>query len=290
MQHLICFSFRKGLTKDNVIVDLDAGVVRVQTYLPHHQLFLIHLQLAEAVRAQAATVRVGATSGKIEVDLAKESGQRWRTLGTPLDRHLWCGDRKVNTAPYCLCALTITLQDVPVTYRPWTVSATRHVTHNTINLVLTPPATCHQHVSPGHHVQLRAVIEDTEIVRSYTPVTQLTPGSGLAGAGLQFLVKIYPETGALTPHLASLRPGAEVSVSDTLLSGTFSATQLPDSADSLVTLLAAGTGLTPMIPILASLQSRKQRPRLRLITFDTNVRDIIWKDEVCIFCSFKMHL
>ena len=92
-----CFSVRKGLTKDNVIVDSAAGVLRVLTYLPHHQLFLVHLQLAEAVLAQAAVVRVGATSGKIELDLAKESGQRWRTLGTPLDRHLWCGDRKVNT-------------------------------------------------------------------------------------------------------------------------------------------------------------------------------------------------
>merc|ERR1719393_700721 len=65
------YTKRKGLTKDDVIVDSAAGVLRVLTYLPHHQLFLVHLQLAEAVLAQVAVVRVGATSGKIELDLAK---------------------------------------------------------------------------------------------------------------------------------------------------------------------------------------------------------------------------
>ena len=70
------------------------------------------------------------------------------------------------------------------------------------------------------------------------------------------------------------------------LSGSFSMTQIPE--DRSVTLLAAGTGITPMVAILTSLQARKQRPKLRLLTFDRTPEDIIWMDQVGVLSSLNM--
>ena len=151
------------------------------------------------------------------------------------------------------------------------------VTHNTKLLVLSPPLTaCQFSVPVGHHVNIRTVIEDTEILRPYTPVTDLNSDS--SDSSLRFLIKIYPD-GAVTPSLGQLSPGDLVTISDHL--GSFSMTQIPDTGS--VTLLAAGTGITPMTAILTSLQARKQRPQLRLITFDRTPEDIIWKDQLAVF-------
>ena len=150
------------------------------------------------------------------------------------------------------------------------------MTHNTKLLVLSPPPTaCQFSVPVGHHVNIRTEVEDTEILRPYTPVTDLNSLSVETDTSLRFLIKIYPD-GAVTPRLGRLCPGDLVSISDPL--GTFSMTQIPDSGS--VTLLAAGTGITPMAAILTSLQVRKQRPQLRLVTFDRSPDDIIWKDQV----------
>ena len=153
------------------------------------------------------------------------------------------------------------------------------MTHNTKLLVLSPPLTaCQFSVPVGHHVNIRTVIEDTEILRPYTPVTDLNSLAAERDSSLRFLIKIYPD-GAVTPSLGQLSPGDLVTISDHL--GSFSMTQIPDTAS--VTLLAAGTGITPMIAILTSLQARKQRPQLRLITFDRTPEDIIWKDQIAVF-------
>ena len=166
-------------------------------------------------------------------------------------------------------------KDLPAIYRQWTVKEVSSVTHNTKLLLLSPPhSTCQFSVPVGHHVNIRTVIEDTEILRPYTPVTDLNTISQ-DDTSLMFLIKIYPD-GAVTPGLGRLTPGDLVTISDHL--GSFSMTQIPEEMS--VTLLAAGTGITPMMSIMTSLQSRKQRPQLRLVTFDRTPEDIIWKDQV----------
>ena len=169
----------------------------------------------------------------------------------------------------------ILVQDLPAAYRQWTVMEASLVTHNTRLLVLSPPAACQFSVPVGHHVNIRTVIEDTEILRPYTPVTDINSVSAQSDTSLRFLIKIYPD-GAVTPGLGRLGPGDQVSLSDHM--GDFSLAQIPDTCH--VSLLAAGTGITPMLAILTSLQARKQRPQLRLITFDKTPGDIIWKDQV----------
>merc|ERR1719499_2349361 len=119
-------------------------------------------------------LRIVGSGGKIEIDLEKIEKKRWLNIGTPLDKHLYFGDRK----------------DHVDSYRMWTVADMCNVTHNSKYIVLSPPDTCHFHVAPGHHVQFRTTVEDTEIVRSYTPVIPLdTP----ADNNLHFLIKIYSD-------------------------------------------------------------------------------------------------
>ena len=84
--------------KQNVIVDNTETTLRALVYLDQNEVFLVHLDLCEKV-APSCVVRVG-QSGKIEIDLEKSSKQRWRSLGNPLEKHLWCGERKVSGTNY----------------------------------------------------------------------------------------------------------------------------------------------------------------------------------------------
>ena len=47
-----------------------------------------------------------------------------------------------------------------------------------------------------------------------------------------------------------------------------------------VCLLAAGTGITPMLSILPSLATLGKKKTVRLVTFDRSPKDIIWKTQV----------
>ena len=82
------------MTKQNVIVDNEDTKLRAVIYLNREEVFLVHLDLCEKV-APSCLVRVG-QSGKVEIDLEKSSKQRWKSLGNPLEKHLWCGERKVS--------------------------------------------------------------------------------------------------------------------------------------------------------------------------------------------------
>ena len=82
------------MTKQNVIVDIKDAKLRAVVYLNREEVFLVHLDLCEKV-APSCVIRVG-QSGKVEIDLEKSSKQRWKSLGNPLEKHLWCGERKVS--------------------------------------------------------------------------------------------------------------------------------------------------------------------------------------------------
>ena len=139
-----------------MIIDNEENYFKVTLVLPLNEVFIVHVKLLNLVKNNCK-LRIGAASGKIEIDLEKLEKKRWMNIGTPLDQHLYFGDRRDHV-------------DI---YRMWTVSDTCHVTHNTKYIVMSPPDTCHFHVAPGHHVQFRTTVEDTEIVRSYTPVVPL---------------------------------------------------------------------------------------------------------------------
>ena len=245
------------MKKYNVIVDNEEDrSLKVTTILPQNEIFIVHLKLSSDVKSKPI-LRIRETSGKIEIDLEKCQKGRWTNIGSPLDQNLWFGDRK----------------DMPETFRHWSIAEMRDITHNTKLIVLSSPESCHMKVGPGQHVMFSTMVENTEMVRSYTPVTHLDRED--PEGSLVFLIKIYPD-GVLTSWLSTLSVGDHVRVSNT--AGSFSMGDIPQSGQ--VILLAAGTGITPFISIIKTLSNNKVRPTVKLVTFDRTPKDIIWKDEV----------
>ena len=77
-----------------MIVDNTGGSLRVSVTM-FEEMFLLNVKLAAPVNL-SAVIRIGSSSGKIELDLTKATPGRWKSLGTPLDKHLWFGPRKVR--------------------------------------------------------------------------------------------------------------------------------------------------------------------------------------------------
>jgi cytochrome-b5 reductase len=237
----------RGLSLAHITVDCPGDRLRVLVRLPAARAFLLHLRLAGAA-GPGAELRVG-PSGKVEVVLGKASPGRWPGLGAGLEGHLWTGPEA----------------DLAQHHRACQVEAVEAATHDTLLLDLRPPASCLLAVPPGHHLSLWAEVEGEPVGRSYTPV------AGPEGC-LRLLVKVYTR-GALTPLLGALRPGDAVEVGDPR--GSFDPALLRDRTGLL--LLAAGTGLTPMLSLLPCLPAS---PRPALLLFNKTEQDIPVREQL----------
>ena len=85
---------RKGIGKENIILDNTQDSLKIITYLPGKEVFVFHMRLHMTVES-SSTLRVGSSSGKVEIDLFKSKQQKWQGLGTPLENHLWFGAAQV---------------------------------------------------------------------------------------------------------------------------------------------------------------------------------------------------
>ena len=143
----------------------------------------------------------------------------------------------------------------------------------------------HLHVPCGHHVQLKMNIEDIEIDRSYTPVfvdldlQAYKNDDKRYDTNLHFLIKTYPK-GVLTPNLKNLPLGAEIQISNP--NGKFNAEILTNVTN--VILLAAGTGITPMLKLIQYVQVLNGQDNIKrhitLVDFNKTHQDIIWFDQL----------
>merc|ERR1712080_760425 len=196
-------------------------------------------------------------SGKIEVDLTKCLAGRWPSLGTGLDKHLWLGP----------------VLDLDLEYRSWTAASVSPCTKDILHIVLRAPNSLVTCVPPGHHVRVRAEVEGLEIVRNYTPVKALTAVNPEEDEScVHLLVKVYPN-GVLSPVLGRLEVNDLVEVSDP--TGSFPLSSL-DARTGLL-LLAAGTGVTPMLSLLPSLPPNTPTP---LLFFNKTEADIPWRTQL----------
>ncbi len=178
------------------------------------------------------------------------------------------------------------------------------VTHNAVCLVLrSSNKNGHQNylrVRAGQHVQFRRTIQlkddgsesSFDLIRSYTPVpVQFTPPNGKEGQttasdnDLYFLIKIYLN-GALTPALGLLRAGDTIDISDP--SGDFILSPVIGNDQNkgvVLYMLAAGTGITPMLSILPAIRQKIAATngcphRVVLLYFNRTQRDIIGRAEL----------
>ncbi|KAG0718404.1 Cytochrome b5 reductase 4 [Chionoecetes opilio] len=249
--NLAVYTHWKHITRQRVVVLKEEAVVRVVCYI-QDMVYVVHLELDKPV-AQEFEVRISGSAGKVDVLLQKsESGVRWSRVGKTLAGHgvhLKAKDREIE---YVECSLV----------------RREAVTHNTCLLVLQAPDHAHLPVPVGYHVYLRSPSQD--VVKPYTPVASslALAAQEQPGTHIHLFIKVYSE-GALTPILDALPTSATLEVS--LPEGTFSQAQLTRATTtaSHLVLLAAGTGITPMVKLM----------NVHLILFNKTESDIPWKQE-----------
>ena len=247
----------KNLRADHVTADCGGEVLRVLVSLPDSSVFLFNLQLTEPV-TPGLKLKIG-SSGKVEVGLAKLAPGRWKTLGRGLEDHLFHGPR----------------HQLQSNHHPWTLVRVDQVTHNTKLLLLQPPPSLVQSTPPGHHVEIRAEVEEVPVMRSYTPVPviSLSPPSAEEKNWLRLMIKIYP-MGELTPHLDTLNPGDKLLISEPR--GSFQLSKLEERSGLLM--LGAGTGITPMLSLFPHIPPSLHPAKL--LFFNQKERDIPWREDL----------
>lgn len=255
--HLVVYAKRKIPSSGCASVDLQAGVLRVELLLGNLS-YMLHLCLGGEVEGNVA-VHTAHSVGKVQVSMRKQAKEKWSSLGRPLDAHNTLQRQK----------------DRALFYRDCVLVSRSEVNHNTLLLRLQLPRGSVMHVPVGKHVYLRALLQDTEVVRAYTPVEE-SLSAAPQDSDLYLMVKVYPD-GALTPHLSSLAIGDRVSVSGP--EGSFRLRPLRDVTH--LYLLAAGTGFTPMARLITLALQDPETPRsTRLLFFNRKEEDILWRGEL----------
>ncbi|XP_062322502.1 cytochrome b5 reductase 4 [Osmerus eperlanus] len=276
--NLVVYTKRKIPSTGCTIVDLQGGVLRLEVLLGKMS-YMLHLRLAQDVQPSVA-VQTASAVGTVQLILRKQARGTWPELGQPLDSHDSLLRRKDRGFFYRECVLV----------------SKSEVTHDTLVFRLQLPQGTLLHVPTGKHVYLKARIQDSEVVKPYTPVEQTLmpaghappdpagsaptplPDSSPQGAGpdLFLMVKVYPD-GVFSPHLNSLETGDRLSVSNP--DGPFSLRPLRDVTH--LYLIAAGTGFTPMARLIRlALEDLANLRKTKLMFFNRQERDILWRSEL----------
>ncbi|XP_071390917.1 cytochrome b5 reductase 4 isoform X2 [Centroberyx affinis] len=259
--NLVIYTKRKIHSSGCTIVDLEGGVLRLEVLLGKMS-YMLHLRLAEEVEGSVA-VQTAFAVGKIQLSIRKKAKGKWTSLGQPLEFH--------NTL--------LRKKDRALYYRDCVLASKTEVNHNTHVFRLQLPRGTVMHVPVGKHVYLKALIQDSEVVKPYTPVEQTLVAAShpsTQGSDLFLMIKVYPD-GLFTPHLNSLRIGDHISVSGP--EGPFSLRPLRDVTH--LYLLAAGTGFTPMARLIRlALQDLGTIRKTKLLFFNRQEEDILWRSEL----------
>ncbi|XP_050429995.1 cytochrome b5 reductase 4 [Adelges cooleyi] len=204
-------------------------------------------------------VKVVAETGKIQVKLFKKVLALWPTYGN------------ISQAKF-----------VQIDFWKCIFRESYKVTHNVQFLLFKYEQQVYNHVYPGQHVYVKSKLNGCDISRPYTPVWPLvdtTEYGRIAEDNLCLLVKTYPN-GTLSSHLCSLCPGDFIEVSKP--QGSFECWTLKTN----LILLAAGTGITPMVPIIwNALHSPIKKYHVTLLYWNKTEKCIIWKEQLNELCA-----
>eukprot|EP00058_Branchiostoma_floridae_P018473 XP_002603962.1 hypothetical protein BRAFLDRAFT_71750 [Branchiostoma floridae] len=262
---VVVYTKRKGLTRENVILDRSGRELKLCLILGQMQ-YRVHVELEGEV-SDEVNVTFGASGAKVDIKLAKvEAGRKWSKLGSPLGMD----GRLVST------------EDCVRNYRACVVESRVEVTHDTALFCVRLPPGTRIWVPAGHHVYVRGEVSGVgQVERPYTPVpSSLTPElldpRVQQGVALYLMIKVYPQ-GALTPVLAELQPGDHLDISD------YDATlALPPLVDvTSVAFLVAGTGFTPVPGLVMQLLSQEVRKvDVTVFFFNKQEEDILWREQL----------
>uniref|UniRef100_A0A0A1WQE6 Cytochrome b5 reductase 4 n=1 Tax=Zeugodacus cucurbitae TaxID=28588 RepID=A0A0A1WQE6_ZEUCU len=220
-------------------------------------------ELHDEVDWPPKSVRVGSETGKIEVTLTKTEPALWPTFGA-------------HTVTKSLVGET---EDMQFEYE---VVKCTDFNHDSFVLCLRGIQDTLLVLPMGYHMSVAALINGDLIRRSYTPVLgkflpQPYADNESNSTNLNFLIKSYAD-GILSTHLRQKQNGQMLLLSTP--HGNFRLQRL--QAHRQIALIAAGSGLTPMLNLIEHLLKRNTNriDYLRLIYFNKTPADIWCRSEL----------
>ncbi|KAM4041424.1 cytochrome b5 reductase 4 isoform 2-T2 [Anomaloglossus baeobatrachus] len=263
---IVIYAKQKNMSSEMVVVDYEENILRGELIVEDYS-YLLLIELSHTIKD--LEVCSSNSTGKIEVILHKEDHKVWKNLGQLL---------KGNNSFIKKCQRGLY-------YRKCRLASKTDINHNTKLFCFELPRCCHLQVPVGHHVYLKRTIEGVEVVKPYTPVSKDLVvdsfQSSLCNKNyIYMMIKIYAN-GTFTPHIDKLEIGDHVSVSGS--EGCFKITQIESMED--IFLVAAGTGLTPMVRLLKNVLSNSASLRkVKLIFFNQREADILWREQMEALC------
>ncbi|KAI5139524.1 Cub Domain-Containing Protein 2 [Manis pentadactyla] len=165
-------------------------------------------------------------------DLYHRDLARWEAARASKNRSLLSGEQSRSCSPKLS----------PETFLAFRISAIDKLTKDTYHVRFALPGNSPLGLRPGQHLILRGKVDDLEIQRAYTPISPAN-----AEGYFEVLIKCYP-TGLMARYVESWRAG------DTAFwRGPFGGFIYKPNQHGELLMLAAGTGLAPMVPILQSI-------------------------------------
>ncbi|KAM6967520.1 cytochrome b5 reductase 4, partial [Aplochiton taeniatus] len=173
--NLVVYTKRKIPSSGCTIADLQGGVLRLEVLLGKMS-YMLHLRLSHEIE-EGIAVQTASAVGKVQVSIRKQDKGKWTELGQPLEFH----DSLLRRT------------DRALFYRECAVVSKTEVNYNTHVFRLQLPRGTMMHVPVGKHIYLKAFVQDSEMVKPYTPVEHsLIPGTQdpPEGTDLFLMVKI----------------------------------------------------------------------------------------------------
>lgn len=199
--------------------------------------------------------------GKAQVTLKKlDPSIRWQTLGSVQYSKSEFYKQNFSRVRFCDC----------------TIVKKSPLTHDTSLYQIRLPKSCWMQVPIGYHVYVRMSIEGIEISRPYTPVHPCPSDHAISQSDQDLFLAIkHYDNGNLTSILKTRE------INDTVVLSTYDGNF--DFGECLkfktCIMLAAGTGITPMVKVMCSLLCDGDEGSVHLIFFNKRQMDIIWQNE-----------
>ncbi|XP_003411111.1 NADH-cytochrome b5 reductase-like isoform X1 [Loxodonta africana] len=165
-------------------------------------------------------------------DLYQRDLARWEAARASKDRSL------LSAVELQSCHSSLS----PETFLAFSISAVDKVTKDTYHVRFALPGNSQLGLRPGQHLILRGTVGGLEIQRAYTPISPAN-----AKGYFEVLIKCY-QTGLMSQYVGSWRAGDTV-----FWRGPFGSFFYKPNQYGELLMLAAGTGLAPMVPILQSI-------------------------------------
>ncbi|XP_014927842.1 NADH-cytochrome b5 reductase-like isoform X2 [Acinonyx jubatus] len=165
-------------------------------------------------------------------DLYHRELARWEAARASKDSSLLSGEESQS----CPSKLN------PETFLAFRISAVDRLTKDTYRIRFALPRNSQLGLRPGQHLILRGKVDDLEIQRAYTPISPAN-----AEGYFEVLIKCY-QTGLMSRYVESWSAG------DTAFwRGPFGDFFYKPNQYGELLMLASGTGLAPMVPVLQSI-------------------------------------